>query len=43
MRGQNHEIKADKAFGKLPSFAFGLLLFERVDELDDREEADLRR
>jgi hypothetical protein len=39
--GQDHEIQADKALGKLSGFAFGLLLFERVDELDGREEANL--
>ena len=36
-----HEIQADKAFGKLSGFAFGLLPFECVDELDGREEANL--
>lgn len=38
---EDHEIKLCKAFGKLSSLPLGLLLFERVDQLDGREEADL--
>jgi len=33
-RGEDHEIEADEAFGYLPSFAFCLFLFERVNELN---------
>jgi len=40
-RGRDHEVQRDKAFGKLSGFAFCLLVFERVDDLDGREEADL--
>ena len=40
-RGEDHEIKTGETFCKLSGFAFCLLLFERVDELDGREEADL--
>ena len=35
------EVELGKAFGKLPSFAFCLFLFKRVDQFDGREEAHL--
>ena len=38
---EDHEIEAGEAFGDLTGFTFCLFLFERVDELDGREEADL--
>jgi len=38
---EDHESKTGETFCKLSGFAFSLLLFERVDELDGREEAYL--
>ena len=38
---QDHEIELGQTFGNLPRLALGLFLFERVDQFDGREEADL--
>jgi len=38
---EDHEIKAGEAFGDLTGLALCLFLFEGIDELDGREEADL--
>ena len=35
------EVELGQAFRDLPGLAFGLFLFEGVDQLDSREEADL--
>ena len=40
---EDHEVGVDEAIGDLPGSALGLLLLERVDELDGREEADASR
>jgi len=38
---EDHEVGAREALGELPGLSLGLFLFERVDELDGGEEADL--
>lgn len=35
---EDHEIGVDQAIGDLPSLALRLLLFQRIDQLDRREE-----
>ena len=38
---QDHEIQAEQAIGELPSLVGGLLLLQRVDEVDRGKEPDL--
>ena len=38
---QDHEVELGQAFRDLPGLALGFFLFERVDQFDGREEADL--
>src|SRR3546814_3085246 len=37
---RSHEVGVDKPIGDLPGLALGFFLFEGVDQLDRREEAD---
>ena len=38
---EDHQVEAGKAFGDLPGLALGLFLFQRIYQLDGREEASL--
>ena len=38
---QDHQVELDQGLGDLTGLALGLFLFERVDQFDRREEADL--